>query len=141
MKTPSKSPSKSPSKFQSHIRSELNKSIKKSISNSKSKSMSFNTNSINSSNSSSTLIKSSNEYSNISPQIIKAAENYFLPRNNEEEIPFPIEIQINVKYYNLEQIFNCFYPENSLSIAKDKSREEREKKGITDKSFIYGEVV
>ena len=139
MKTPSKSPSKSPSKFQSHIRSELNKSIKKSISNSKS--MSFNTNSINSSNSSSTLIKSSNEYSNISPQIIKAAENYFLPRNNEEEIPFPIEIQINVKYYNLEQIFNCFYPENSLSIAKDKSKEEREKKGITDKSFIYGEVV
>ena len=141
MKSPSKSPSKSSSKFQSHIRSELNKSIKKSISNSKSKSMSFNTNSINSSNSSSTLIKSSNEYSNISPQIIKAAENYFLPRNNEEEIPFPIEIQINVKYYNLEQIFNCFYPENSLSIAKDKSKEEREKKGITDKSFIYGEVV
>jgi hypothetical protein len=134
---------KSPSKFQSTIRTEGNKSIKKTISNSnsksKSKSLSFNTNSINSSNSS--TIKSSNEYSNISPQILKAAENYFLPRNNEEEIPFPIEIQINVKYYNLEQIFNCFYPENSLSIAKDKSREERENKGITDKSFIYGEVV
>ena len=134
---------KSPSKFQSTIRTEGNKSIKKTISNSnsksKSKSLTFNTNSINSSNSS--TIKSSNEYSNISPQIIKAAENYFLPRNNEEEIPFPIEIQINVKYYNLEQIFNCFYPENSLSIAKDKSREERENKGITDKSFIYGEVV
>ena len=136
---------KSPSKFQSTIRTEGNKSIKKAISNSnsksksKSKSLSFNTNSINSSNSS--TIKSSNEYSNISPQIIKAAENYFLPRNNEEEMPFPIEIQTNVKYYNLEQIFNCFYPENSLSIAKDKSREERENKGITDKSFIYGEVV
>jgi len=133
--------SKSPSKIQSQIKSEINKSIKNSNlkSNSKSKSISFNTNSINSS--SSTIIKSSSGYSNISPQIIKEAENYFLPRNNEEEIPFPIEIQINVKYYNLEQIFNCFYPENSLSIAKDKSREEREKKGITDKLFIYGEVV
>ena len=135
--------SKSPSKIQSQIKSEINKSIKnsnlKSNSKSKSKSISFNTNSINSS--SSTIIKSSSGYSNISPQIIKEAENYFLPRNNEEEIPFPIEIQINVKYYNLEQIFNCFYPENSLSIAKDKSKEEREKKGITDKSFIYGEVV
>ena len=135
--------SKSPSKIQSQIKSEINKSIKnsnlKSNSKSKSKSISFNTNSINSS--SSTIIKSSSGYSNISPQIIKEAENYFLPRNNEEEIPFPIEIQINVKYYNLEQIFNCFYPENSLSIAKDKSREEKEKKGITDKSFIYCEVV
>ena len=133
--------SKSPSKIQFQIKSEINKSIKNSNlkSNSKSKSISFNTNSINSS--SSTIIKSSSGYSNISPQIIKAAENYFLPRNNEEEMPFPIEIQTNVKYYNLEQIFNCFYPENSLSIAKDKSREERENKGITDKSFIYGEVV
>ena len=45
------------------------------------------------------------------------------------------------KFFNLQVIFNSFYPENSLSIAKDKSKEEREKKGIKDNSFVYGEIV
>ena len=56
-------------------------------------------------------------------------------------MPIKIEKETNIKYYNLEKIFNTFYSENSLSIAKDKSREERENKGITDNSFVYGEIV
>ena len=56
-------------------------------------------------------------------------------------MPIKIEKETNIKYYNLEQIFNTFYSENSLSIAKDKSREERENKKINDNSFVYGEIV
>ena len=56
-------------------------------------------------------------------------------------MPIKIEIKDQIKYYKLEKIFNSFYSEESLSIAKDKSREEREKKGIKDSSFVYGEIV
>ena len=56
-------------------------------------------------------------------------------------MPIKIEKRDSLRYYKLEKIFNSFFKEDSLSTAKDKSREEREKKGIKDSSFVYGEIV
>ena len=88
-----------------------------------------------------TIIPDQNPLSIISKDELIEAETYFNPQTSEEDMPIKIEKETNIKYYNLEQIFNTFYSENSLSIAKDKSREERENKGITDNSFVYGEIV
>ncbi len=38
-------------------------------------------------------------------------------------------------------MFNSFFPEDSLSIAKEKSIKERDSKHINDSSFTYGEIV
>ena len=67
--------------------------------------------------------------------------NYFSSRSEEEENPIIIEQDVANKYYQLEQIFNEFFPEDSLAIAKEKSKEERDAKRINDTSFAYGEVV
>lgn len=69
------------------------------------------------------------------------ASNYFGSRSEEEETPIIIDEQTSIKYYHLEQIFNSFFPNDSLSIAKEKSKEERDSKRINDPSFTYGEVV
>ena len=87
------------------------------------------------------IIPDQNPLSIISKDELIEAETYFNPQTSEEDMPIKIEKETNIKYYNLEKIFNTFYSENSLSIAKDKSREEREKKGIKDSSFVYGEIV
>ena len=96
---------------------------------------------MNSKNLSITIIPEQNPLSVISKDELIEAETYFNPQTSEEDMPIKIEKETNIKYYNLEKIFNTFYSENSLSIAKDKSREERENKGITDNSFVYGEIV
>jgi hypothetical protein len=88
-----------------------------------------------------TIIPDQNPLSIISKEILKEGESYLNPQSSEEDMPIKIEKETNIKYYNLEQIFNTFYSENSLSIAKDKSREERENKKINDNSFVYGEIV
>ena len=67
--------------------------------------------------------------------------NYFVSRAKEEEYPIKIDKESSIKCYNLEKIFNYFFPDNSLSIAKTKSLEERDTKKIKDSSFTYGEVV
>ena len=67
--------------------------------------------------------------------------NYFLSRTEEEENPIIIDEETSTKYYNLEVLFNSFFPNDSLSIAKEKSKEERDSKRINDPSFTYGEVV
>ena len=73
------------------------------------------------------------------PQI--SPSNYFLSRAEEEETPIIIDEETSTKYYNLEVLFNSFFPNDSLSIAKEKSKEERDSKRINDSSFTYGEVV
>jgi len=60
---------------------------------------------------------------------------------SQEETPFIIDPETSIKYYQLEQIFNSFFPNDSLKIAKEKSKEERDSKRINDSSFTYGEVV
>ena len=69
------------------------------------------------------------------------AANYFTNRTEEEESPIVIDPETNIKYFQLEQIFNSFFPNDSLSIAKEKSKEERDSKRINDSSFTYGEIV
>ena len=66
---------------------------------------------------------------------------YFSPRIDEEESPIELAENTSLKYFGLEKIYNFYYPENSLSIAKESSKSEREQKRLNDSSFIYGEVV
>jgi hypothetical protein len=71
----------------------------------------------------------------------QSPSTYFLSRTEEEENPIIIDEEISTKYFHLEQLFNSFFPNDSLSIAKEKSKEERDSKRINDSSFTYGEVV
>ena len=66
--------------------------------------------------------------------------DYFTPLY-EETSPFIPDTNTNSRCYSLEQIYNDFFPENSLSKAKEVSKTERVKKQINDSSFIYGEIV
>jgi len=69
------------------------------------------------------------------------AASYFNSRTEDEETPVIIDQEASIKYYQLEQLFNSFFPNDSLSIAKEKSKEERDSKRINDSSFTYGEIV
>ena len=68
------------------------------------------------------------------------AKKYFTI-NLKEENPKILDKWTNIRYYNLELIFNSFYPLTSLGIAKNASKEERIAKKIKDNSFTYGEIV
>ena len=59
----------------------------------------------------------------------------------KEENPIILDKWTNIRYYNLQLIFDSFYPLTSLSIAKNTSKEERIAKKIKDTSFTYGEIV
>ena len=74
----------------------------------------------------------------------EAGANYFLNQSkgeSKEENPIIVEPEKCIRYYNLEKVFDSFFPERSLSLAKEKSTEERDTKHINDSSFTYGEVV
>jgi len=66
---------------------------------------------------------------------------YFAPQSEEEESPIIIDAETSRKYYKLEELFNSFFQKGSLSLAKEKSKQEREDKHIKDISFTYGEIV
>ena len=68
-------------------------------------------------------------------------EKYFDPIIPEEENPIQIDEETCKTYQRLESIFNSFFPKNSLQLAKEKSKEERDTKRINDTSFAYGEIV
>ena len=59
----------------------------------------------------------------------------------KEENPIILDKWTNIRYYNLQLIFDSFYPLTSLAIAKNTSKEERIAKKIKDTSFTYGEIV
>ena len=80
-----------------------------------------------------TIISQQNEI----PNEIK---KYFT-QNLKEENPIILDKAINFRYYNLELIFNNFYPLTSLAIAKNTSKEERLSKKLKDTSYTYGEIV
>jgi hypothetical protein len=71
----------------------------------------------------------------------QSPSTYFLSRTEEEENPIIIDEEISTKYFHLEQLFNSFFPNDSLSVAKEKSKEERDSKRINDSTFTYGEIV
>lgn len=65
---------------------------------------------------------------------------YFEPLNAEEDYPIKIDIEENEKFQTLDKLSATFFEDNSLTIAKDTSKLEREKRGFHDASFVYGEV-
>ena len=71
----------------------------------------------------------------------QAGNTYFSPRSDEEMMPVEVDETTNFKYFGLEKIYNFYYADNSLSLAKESSKNEREEKKLNDSSFIYGEVV
>ena len=78
--------------------------------------------------------------SNPNKVINDEAMKYFT-LNLKEENPIILDKWTNIRYYNLELIFDSFYPLTSLAIAKNTSKEERIAKKIKDNSFTYGEIV
>ena len=66
---------------------------------------------------------------------------YFDPKSKDEDCPFTINAEDSIRYSQLEKVFNSFFPNDYLSIAKEKSKEERDSKKINDSSFTYGEIV
>ena len=66
---------------------------------------------------------------------------YFASKSKDEDYPFSINAEVSKRYVQLEKIFNSFFPTDYLSIAKEKSKEERDFKKINDSSFTYGEIV
>ena len=78
--------------------------------------------------------------SNPNNVINEEAMKYFT-LNLKEENPIILDKWTNISYYNLELIFDSFYPLTSLAIAKNTSKEERIAKKIKDNSFTYGEIV
>lgn len=71
----------------------------------------------------------------------QTGNTYFFPRTAEETMPVELDENTNFKYFGLEKVYNFYFPENSLSLAKESSKNEREQKRLNDSSFIYGEVV
>ena len=71
----------------------------------------------------------------------ETGNTYFAPRSEEETMPVEIDENTNFTYFGLEKVYNFYFPENSLSLAKESSKNEREQKRLNDSSFIYGEVV
>ena len=78
--------------------------------------------------------------SNPNNVINEEAMKYFT-LNLKEENPIILDKWTNIRYYNLELIFDSFYPLTSLAIAKNTSTEERLAKKLQDNSFTYGEIV
>ena len=66
---------------------------------------------------------------------------YFASQSKDEDYPIYLEPQISKRYFQLETIFNSFFPSEYFSLAKEKSKEERDNKNINDSSFTYGEIV
>ena len=73
--------------------------------------------------------------------LIEDGKHYFEKQSKDEDYPVSIKEDASIKYFQLEKIFNSFFPNDYLSLAKEKSKEERESKQIIDSSFTYGEVV
>ena len=73
--------------------------------------------------------------------IEEEAKTYFESKSTQEDVPIKLNPQANIRYYNLEILFNIFYPPESLAIAKDFSKKEREDKKILDSSLTYSETV
>lgn len=66
---------------------------------------------------------------------------YFASRSKDEDYPIRIDEETSKRYFYLEKIYDSFFTKDSLSIAKEKSKAERNSKQINDSSFTYGEIV
>jgi len=66
---------------------------------------------------------------------------YFSAQSKDEDSPLNLNVEVSKRYSKLEKLFNSFFPKDYLSLAKEKSKEERDSKHINDSSFTYGEIV
>lgn len=66
---------------------------------------------------------------------------YFNPQTMDESMPILLDEATNIKYSNIEKIFDLYYHADSLLRAKASSLEERNSKELRDNSFVYGEIV
>jgi len=66
---------------------------------------------------------------------------YFASRSKDEDYPIRIDEETSKRYFYLEKVYDSFFTKDSLSIAKEKSKAERNSKQINDSSFTYGEIV
>jgi len=66
---------------------------------------------------------------------------YFDIQSKDEDCPISINQETAKRYFQLEKLFNSFFPNDYLSLAKEKSKEERDSKNINDSSYTYGEIV
>ena len=69
------------------------------------------------------------------------ASVYFASKSKDEDYPIIINEETSKRYFNLEKVYDSFFAKDSLSIAKEKSKAERNSKQISDSSFTYGEIV
>jgi hypothetical protein len=69
------------------------------------------------------------------------AEKFLEKQHLEEDEPISIEGSLSTHYYKLNSIFESFFPDDSLNLAKYTSKAEREQKSLNDSNYIYGEVV
>jgi len=69
------------------------------------------------------------------------ASVYFASRSKDEDYPIRIDEETSKRYFYLEKVYDSFFKKDSLSIAKEKSKAERNSKQINDSSFTYGEIV
>ena len=83
----------------------------------------------------------SNPNPNSNSNVINEEAMKYFTIDIKEENPIILDKWTNIRYYNLQLIFDSFYPLTSLSIAKNASKEERIAKKIKDTSFTYGEIV
>ena len=67
--------------------------------------------------------------------------NYFSPKSKEETMLIKLSEYENIKYYNIEKIFNLYYHLDSLLVAKISSMNERNTNDLKDSCYVYGEVV
>jgi hypothetical protein len=69
------------------------------------------------------------------------SEKFLEKQHLEEDEPISIESSLSTHYYELNQVFNSFFSDDSLNEAKFTSKAEREQKSLNDSNYIYGEVV
>ena len=67
--------------------------------------------------------------------------NYFSPKSKEETMLIKLSEYENIKYYNIEKIFNLYYHLDSLLVAKISSMNQRNTNDLKDSCYVYGEVV
>jgi hypothetical protein len=49
---------------------------------------------------------------------IKFTSNYFDKKTPEEDVPVIVDTQVQMKYQQLEEIYEKFFTESTLSLAK-----------------------
>ena len=88
-----------------------------------------------------TITSNPNPNPNSNSNVINEEAMKYFTIDLKEENPIILDKWTNIRYYNLQLIFDSFYPLTSLAIAKNTSKEERIAKKIKDTSFTYGEIV